>query len=110
MSIAHVYAARDSHVPKGYAPLPTDARELQKTTPVRTEPPLVKVPLNGLNDQGHVFESLDAPWPLQRVNSGVVGDLGENRFSKTPIALPAGARLTWRFQDRTPHNVLFANG
>jgi plastocyanin len=110
MSIMHVYIARDGHVPTGCTPLPADARELQKTTRVRTEPPLVKVPLNGLNDQGHVFEILDAPWPLQSLQSGAVVDLRDNRFSTTHIALPVGGNLTWRFEDRTAHNVLFANG
>src|SRR3954467_3499927 len=110
MSIMHVYVAPDSRVPKGCAPLPTDARELQKTTRVRTEPPLVKVPLNGLNDQGHVFEILGSPWPLQKLDSGALVNLRDNRFTRPHIALPVGASLTWRFQDRTPHNVMFANG
>jgi hypothetical protein len=110
MSIMHVYIARASHVPKDCAPLPADAKELQKSTNVRTEPPLVKVPLNGLNDQGHVFEILDAPWPVRPLQSGALVDLRGNRFSKTHISLPVGASLTWRFDDKTAHNVLFANG
>jgi hypothetical protein len=110
MSIMHVYVARSTHAPKGCPPLPKDAKELQKSTHVRTEPPLVKVPLNGLNDQGHVYEILGSPWPLQKLDSGALVNLRDNRFTRPHIALPVGASLTWRFQDRTPHNVMFANG
>ena len=68
MSIMHVYVARDPHPPQGCAPLPSDVRELQKSQNVRLEPPVVKVPLNGLNDQGHTFEITEPPWPLRQLS------------------------------------------
>jgi plastocyanin len=110
MSIMHVYVVRDPHPPKGCAPLPSDVRELQKSKNARLEPPVIKVPLNGLNDEGHTFEITDPPWPVRQLSSGAVVDLRNDRFSKEHIALPVGSELTWRFVDRTAHNVLFANG
>ena len=110
MSIMHVYLARDTRPSKGCAALPGDIRYLQKSTNVRLEPPVVKVPLNGVNDRGHTFEIIDPPWPVRPLASGAVVDLRNNRFSRRHISLPVGSRLTWRFVDRAKHNVLFANG
>src|SRR4051794_7513074 len=110
MSIVHIYLARDRHPPTRCGALPGDVRYLQKSTNVRLEPPVVKVPLNGINDQGHTFEIIDPPWPVRPLASGAVVDLRGNRFSKRHISLPVGSHLTWRFADRTRHNVLFANG
>jgi plastocyanin len=110
MSIMHVYLARDHSPPAGCAALPGDIRYLQKSTNVRLEPPVVRVPLNGVNDQGHTFEILDPPWPVRPVQSGATVDLRNNAFSQPHISLPVGSQLTWRFLDRTNHNVLYANG
>jgi hypothetical protein len=110
MSIMHVYLARDPHPPKACAPIPGDVRYLQKSANVRLEPPVVKVPLNGVNGDGHTFEILDAPWPVRPLKDGATVDLRNNQFSKRHISLPVGSSLTWRFVDRAPHNVLYANG
>ena len=110
MSIMHVYLARDHDPPKGCAALPSDIRYLQKSANVRLEPPVVRVPLNGVNDQGHTFEILDPPWPVRPLQSGATVDLHNNAFSEPHISLPVGSQLTWRFVDRTNHNVLYANG
>ena len=32
------------------------------------------------------------------------------RFSLRNLSVPLGARLRWRFHDRTPHNVTVASG
>jgi plastocyanin len=37
-------------------------------------------------------------------------ELRDGRFSKPHVSLRLGGRVTWRFVDRTPHNVLYANG
>ena len=55
MSIMHVYIAPARDVPKRCKPLPADRKELEKPGPVRTEPPQVVVPLNGVRPNGRTF-------------------------------------------------------
>jgi hypothetical protein len=70
----------------------------------------VFVPLTGLDTRGRTYPILDPPWPVRRLASGGVVELRRHRVSKPRVSLPVGGRLTWRFVDRTAHNLLYANG
>jgi plastocyanin len=105
----HVYLAPDRHPPRRCTPLPKDRRELEKRLPTRTEPPLVRVPLTGVRPNGRTYTLRPTTKP-RRLRARATVDLRQGRFRPAHISVPLGARVTWRFADTTPHNVLFANG
>jgi plastocyanin len=109
MAIMHVYLAPGRAVPRGCKPLPKDRRELEKRLPVRTGPPLVRVPLSSVRPDGRTY-TLQTTSKPRRLRARATVDLERGRFRPAHISVPLGARVTWRFQDTTPHNVLFANG
>ena len=82
MSIMHIYIAPPrKRAPKGCAALPADRRELRKPGRFRFDPPLVTVPLNGIDDDGHTFTITDPPWPAaRRWPSGSVIDIGPSGY------------------------------
>jgi plastocyanin len=55
--------------------------------------------------------NIDAP-PGRRVRLGRRGaiDVGDLFFRRANVSVPAGARLTWRFEGSTLHNITLANG
>jgi plastocyanin len=110
MAIMHVYIARASRLPPPCAPLPGDGTEVVKRIPVRTEPPTVRVPLNGLSSTGHTYTITTSPENAQPLPSGATVNLRTGGFEPAHISLPVGASLTWRFPEVIAHNVLFANG
>jgi plastocyanin len=111
MAIMHVYVARDRTAPRGCKALPTDRRQLEKPLPTRAPPPLVRVPLSAVRPNGRTYTITPpptAPRSYRRAKATVA--VRQGRFRPDHISVPLGARVTWRFQDATPHNVLFANG
>jgi plastocyanin len=111
MATMHVYVARDGRAAAlACRPLPADRRELRKPGPARTEPPVVTIPLSARDGRGGFYALAEPPWPAQPLSDGAVVDVVGQRFSVPHIALPAGAAVTWRFLDRNPHNLTFANG
>jgi plastocyanin len=111
MAIMHVYLAPAREAPKRCKPLPKDRRELVKSIPVRKTPPLVRVPLSSVRRDGRTYAVTApeaAPRHIRRRRATV--DLRQGAFRPAHISVPLGARVTWRFQDATAHNVLFANG
>ncbi len=112
MSTMHVYLARESRRPRSpsCAPLPADRVHLTKPGPVRTEPPVVRIPLTGLDDRGRTFEITDLPWPVRPVAPGAVLDVRDGRFTAPRVSVPPQSLLTWSFQDREAHDLTFATG
>ena len=92
MSIMHVYLARDTRPSRRAArrcrPTPLPRRSPSR---VRLEPPVVKVPLNGINADGHTSRSSTPPWPRAPLTSGAVG--GPARQPVHPAPHLAAGRL-----------------
>ena len=110
MAISHVYVARDDTVPKDCAALPADAIHITKPGPFRAEPPAIAVPLNRISKGGKTETFTLDPADAKPVKSGSTVDLRDNAFAPSHISVKAGAKVTWRFADAIPHNVLFASG
>jgi plastocyanin len=110
MSIMHLYIAPPRKgAPKGCAKLPP-SQELRKPGRFRFEPPLEKVPLNGIGKDGHTFVINNPGWPAKPVQSGAIIDIGPNGYRPKAVELPLGGSLTWRVKGPIEHNVRFANG
>jgi plastocyanin len=77
---------------------------------VRTEPPAITVPLNAFEADGHTHPILEPPWPVKKVRDGATIHLRGFRFTPVHVEIKAGDTLNFRFDDRTPHNLTFANG
>ena len=110
MSIMHVYIAPARDVPRRCKALPKDRKELVKPGPVRTEPPEVAVPLNGVRPNGRTFTVQTPPDGARRLKRKATVSLRAGRFTPRHISVPLGAKVTWRFADATAHNVLLASG
>jgi plastocyanin len=110
MSILHVYLVPDRDVPRRCRRPPGDRRELEKHLPVRTEPPLVTVPLNRVKPNGHTRVVTTPPAGARRLRSGARIDARDVRFRPAHVSVKVGAKLTWRFDDQIAHNVLLASG
>jgi hypothetical protein len=110
MSIMHIYIAPGRDPGRGCARLPADRRETRKPGRYRLEPPLVRVPLNGIDDRGRTYPIEDPPWPLRRLPSGGIVDIGPGGYRPRHVELSAGDELTWRVRGPVEHNVRFANG
>ena len=90
MSIMHVYIAPTRDVPKRCKALPADAKELEKPGPVRTEPPQVVVPLNGVRPNGRTFIVKTPADGARRLKKRATVSLRAGRF--TPAAHLGAAR------------------
>jgi plastocyanin len=110
MAIMHVYLAADRGVPRRCTPLPGDRRQLVKHRRVRTEPPLVRVPLNRVTPNGRTRVVVTPPTGARRLRSGATIELRDVRFRPAHVSVRVGAKLTWRFSDAIAHNVLLAGG
>ena len=110
MAIMHVYVAADRDIPRRCTPLPADRRHLEKPLQTRSEPPLVRVPLSAVRADGRTYSVATPPTSPRRVRTRATVELRQGRFRPAHISVAPGARVTWRFNDATAHNVLFANG
>jgi plastocyanin len=110
MAIMHIYVVPQAAGKDPCPALPADAVERVKPVPVRTEPPVVRVPLNVLDANGHTSQVLDPPWPAVDVGDHATVALRNFAFSPEHVILKAGGSLTWSFDDKVAHNVTFANG
>lgn len=110
MAIMHVYVVPHAAGKDPCPALPADARESVKAGPARTEAPVVRVPLNRLDADGHTRPILDPPWPAVPLGRRGVVALRDSAFVPKRVAVHAGDAVTWRFDDAVPHNVTFANG
>ena len=111
MAIMHIYVAPTRRRPRSVCgALPADRREVFLRHAGRLSPPWEKVPLNIVNDQGHVQAVDTLTGPIRSYAGGTTVDLARGVFAPRRISVPLGARLTWRFRDDVAHNVLLANG
>ena len=110
MATMHVYLARRPSAPQGCRPLPADRRELTKPGPARLRPPVVRLPLSGLDAQGAPYTITGPAAPARRVASGTTVVVSTSGFSLPHISLRAGAALTWRFPEPIAHNATPASG
>jgi plastocyanin len=110
MAIMHVYVAPDRDIPRGCKALPKDRKQLVKPMRLRKTPPLVRVPLSSVRPNGRTYAFTPPAVAPRRSGRKVTVDLRRGAFRPAHISVPLGARVTWRFQDATAHNVLFANG
>jgi plastocyanin len=109
MSITHVYVARDPAVRRAArcAPLPADRRTYWTRRDGRAQPPVVRLPLYGLDDRGKVVE-IDRPRGREVVEGDRAEVVARDTFRPANLSVGLGAEVTWRFPER--HNVLLAEG
>jgi plastocyanin len=114
MSIMHVYIAYGPGVRSGgnlCGPLPRDAREvLVRSDGHLADPPYEKVPFNALGPDGHIHQLVSLPGQPTVFDGPAKVTLIHNAFVPAKIQIPLNGQITWTFADKTPHNVLFANG
>jgi len=110
MAIMHVYIAPGKVPAHGCTPLPRDRREIVRRRRVRTDPPRVRIPLNGLDARGHSYAITTPPWPVRPVRSGTTIHLRDFRFDQPHVQISAGDSLVWSFDDAARHNLTYANG
>jgi hypothetical protein len=108
MGIMIVYLAPDASVTAGCGARPDDMAELPRPAG-RKKPPRFRVPIVGR--RGGRAVNIKAP-PGRRVRLGRRGtiDVGDLFFRRANVSVPAGARLTWRFEGSSLHNITLANG
>jgi plastocyanin len=111
MAITHLYVARDRHAPAACAALPKDIRTVWTRSRGRSLPPRVNIPISRLTASGKVV-SVDRPPGDEVVSDApdttVASTLGG--FGPANLSIPAGASVTWRFDDAPAHNVSLASG
>ena len=110
MAIMHIYVAPDRDVPRACKRLPADRKHLVKRLPTRRHPPRVNVPLSAVRPDGRTYTKTTPLTGAKPQGKRATVDLKNNRFSPDHISVPLGGRVTWRFRDAIPHNVLFASG
>lgn len=110
MGISVVYMARDDSVQGPCQPLPNDVAIYKSPLPGRTKAPRFTVPIVAVGPDG-VARDIKAP-PGKRVDlrSGSTIDARSFYFAKRNIEVKEGAKLNWRFDGTTLHNVTVASG
>ena len=111
MAIMHVYVAPDRAVPgqlPAAAARPRAAREAAAHAR-RCRRSSASPSTRSARTAARTSSPPRPPAPRQFRRKATV-DLRQGRFRPAHISVATGARVTWRFQDATPHNVLFANG
>ena len=111
MAITHVYIAPDREAPRSCVPVPKDAHMYWTRKDGRTKPPVVELPINGLNDKGEVVEIDRPPGPIRTVDSTATQvKIAAERFQPANLSVGRGTRIVWSFTDPTMHNILLASG
>ncbi|HEY7453723.1 MAG TPA: plastocyanin/azurin family copper-binding protein [Thermoleophilaceae bacterium] len=108
MGIMVAFLAPDASVTTACGARPDDMAELPAPAG-RSKAPRFRVPIVGR--RGGRAVNIKAP-PGRRVRLGRRGtiDVGDLFFRRPNVSVPAGARLTWRFDGSSLHNVTLANG
>lgn len=110
MGIMHLYVAHDPAVGPSCEPLPADLQNVRLDYPGRTEPPVVRVPLTGLDRSGRARRISRPPGRIHRLDGDATITVRDFAFDLRNLSLPRGARVRWRFGDRQAHNVTLASG
>jgi plastocyanin len=112
MGIAGVYVVPSSGPVDGCGPLPTDAAVFQTNAPHRSAPPVFKVPIVGLNENGKAVTIQRPPGKTVSLASGSSIDVKSFFFSRPNVRVKRGAKLNWLFKGAGAdlHDVTLANG
>lgn len=112
MAIMHLYIepTGDNPKPPKCPPLPNDIQSFWLRKGATTKPPYEPVPLNRLESDGHVHQVAALTAATKVYDGNATVDLRDSEFTPERVSIPAGASLTWRFDDPFGHNVLFASG
>ena len=110
MGILIFYAAEAKEAPPRCAPLPTDVVTERTTQPHRTTAPDFEVPLTGLNKRGKAIRIPAPPGKRVQAADGAMVRIKDFQFSRPNLALPVGAKISWRFDDTQLHDVTLASG
>ena len=113
MGIMHVYLAPGGGRPVPCPDLPADVQTHRLAfpgTPGRSVPPAVTVELSERDANGvaQPLTTLPGRFSFRTGDADVVVD--DFAFSPRKLSVPAGAKITWRFNDRTVHDVTLAAG
>ncbi len=113
MGIMHIYVAPDRRRRTGCARLPADVERRVGAfpgAPGRPYPPPVHVQLSRRQPDGPAT-AIDAPPGAEHVLSGnATFAIRGLRFAPRRASVPAGARIRWRFEQRSRHDVTVADG
>jgi plastocyanin len=114
MGISVFYLAPKPSV-KGCPPPPNDIVNLQPAAirgeKFRTDPPVFKVPLTGIDPKtGKAVEIDRPPGATVAKKDGATISVGNYFFGPANVSLPLGSTLNWKFNSSTLHNVTLANG
>ncbi len=110
MGINMVYFAPDASVTARCGPLPTDVRTYLTGEPGRTESPKVTVPLTGLDRRGRAIKISAPPGRVHRSKGNVAIRVRDLAFSKPNLTVRRGAKISWRFNGPSLHDVTLASG
>lgn len=112
MGIFHVYVAHGGGGgPAVCAPLPGDLRNTLPGVPHRKEPPKIRVPLTGLDENGRARRIERPPGPTLAYDRSAQVSIEDSSFSVRNLSIPLGASVKWLFRDRGKlHDVTVADG
>jgi plastocyanin len=110
MGIWHLYIAPGRPPARPCDPLPDDLDSSLPSTPGRSDPPRVTVPLTGLDERGRAHTILAPPGPVFRAGRKAEVVVADGSFNRRNISLGVGGLVRWRVRDRGLHDVTLANG
>jgi plastocyanin len=110
MGIMHLYVAHGRGGETSCAPLPADLENRGKDVPGRGRPPRFRVPLAGIDERGQARAIVAPPGPRVRTDGDATVTVRNHAFRERNLSVPAGARVSWRFEDEELHNVTVADG
>ena len=110
MGIWHVYLARSRGAPRECAPLPRDVVSALPDVPARTIPPVVSVPLTGLDASGMAV-AIDRPaGPIVAGGRRTRVFVDNRSYSIRNLSIAKGSYVSWHFRGIGFHDVTLASG
>ena len=110
MGIMIAYLAKDPAVSDPCGPLPDDIRNVRIDRPGRRGPVPFRIPLTGLDENGHAQTISAPPGKLRKAGSGATIAVSDRYFDRPNLRVRKGSELTWQFGGSELHNVTLANG
>jgi plastocyanin len=91
--------------------IPADVETVMPPGTGRTETPVVKVPLTGLDAQGTAITISRPPGRTLKLRRGPARVTTNGlSFSRPNLSVPRGAKVTWTFAGDRLHNITLASG
>jgi plastocyanin len=113
MGIMHVYIARGAPPAKSCPAEPADVQAHRLPfpgAPGRPTPPHVSIDLSARGADGAAHPIADVPGPFDALGGDATVDVRDAAFSPRKLSVPAGATVSWRFDDRVQHDVTVVGG